>query len=119
MAPSDPQPTSPPAAPPQPVAKSSDVAAPAPPTPPVAAAPAGSVAVQVGAFSTSEAAESLATALRAKGFATYVSPGTKAGSARWRVRVGPLATREEAEVTAARLEKSEQLPTWILNEDAG
>jgi DedD protein len=86
--------------------------------PPVAAAPAGNVAVQVGAFESSEAAERLAKSLEGKGFPVYVSPGTKAGKARWRVRVGPLATREEAEATAERLKKSQKLPTWILNEDA-
>ena len=87
-------------------------------TPAVAAAPAGRLAVQVGAFTTSRAAEDLATSLRDKGFPVYVSPGAKAGEARWRVRVGPLATREEAELTAARLKKLEKLPTWILSEDA-
>jgi len=89
-----------------------------PAPPPVAAAPAGRVAVQVGAFETSEAAERLAKSLEAEGFPVYVSPGTKAGNARWRVRVGPLANREEAEATAERLKKSQKLPTWILNEDA-
>jgi cell division septation protein DedD len=89
-----------------------------PAPPPVAAAPVGSVAVQVGAFETSEAAEKLAKSLKDKGFPVYVSPGTKSGNARWRVRVGPLASREEAEATAARLKKSQKLPTWILNEDA-
>lgn len=87
-------------------------------TPPVAAAPVGRLAVQVGAFGTSEAAQRLAGSLRKKGFPVYVSPGTKAGESRWRVRVGPLATREEAEGAATKLKKVEKLPTWILNEDA-
>jgi DedD protein len=86
--------------------------------PAVAAAPVGRLAIQVGAFETSRAAEHLATSLRDKGFPVYVSPGAKPGEARWRVRVGPLATREEAENTAARLKKVEKLPTWILSEDA-
>jgi DedD protein len=84
----------------------------------VPAAPVGRLAVQVGAFETSRAAENLATSLRAKGFPVTVSPGVAAGRERWRVRVGPLATREEAESTAARLKKVEKLPTWILSEDA-
>jgi cell division septation protein DedD len=100
------------AAPPPPVEPRQPV------SPPVAAAPAGKVAVQVGAFESSEAAEGLAKLLESEGFPVYVSPGTKAGKARWRVRVGPLATREEAESVAARLKKSQKLPTWILNEDA-
>jgi cell division septation protein DedD len=87
-------------------------------TPAVAAAPVGRLAVQVGAFGTSGKAESLANSLRSKGFPVYVSPGTKAGESRWRVRVGPLATREEAEQIADRLKRKEKLPTWILSEDA-
>jgi DedD protein len=86
--------------------------------PPVTAPPVGNVAVQVGAFGTSQAAERLADSLRGKGYPVYVSPGTKAGEARWRVRVGPLANREKAEATAARLKQMEKLPTWILSEDA-
>jgi DedD protein len=83
------------------------------------AAPLARIAVQVGAFETSRAAESLADSLRAKGYPVYVSPGVAAGRERWRVRVGPLATREEAESTAAQLKKVEKLPTWILSEDVG
>ena len=81
--------------------------------------PEGRLAVQVGAFATSLAAEELAKSLRSKGYAASVSPGATAGESRWRVRVGPLATRDEAEATAARLKKAEKLPTWILSEDAG
>jgi cell division septation protein DedD len=84
-----------------------------------AVAPVGRIAVQVGAFETSRAAENLANSLRAKGYPVYVSPGVAAGKERWRVRVGPLVTREEAKSTAARLKKVEKLPTWILSEDAG
>ena len=83
-----------------------------------AAAPVGRLVVQVGAFKTSRAAEDLATSLRDKGFPVTVSPGVTAGRDRWRVRVGPLVTREEAESTAARLKKVEKLPTWILSGDA-
>ena len=83
-----------------------------------AVASVGRLAVQVGAFETSRAAENLADSLRDKGFPVYVSPGAKPTEARWRVRVGPLVTREEAESTAARLKKVEKLPTWILSEDA-
>jgi hypothetical protein len=96
-----------------------DRAAEAPASADVASAPAGRLAIQVGAFSTSRAAEALAKSLRDKGYAVVVSPGAAAGESRWRVRVGPLATRSEAEATAARLKRVEKLPTWILNEDAG
>jgi hypothetical protein len=80
-------------------------------------APAARFAVQVGAFSESRAAERLAESLRGKGFAVYVSPGAKAGEARWRVRVGPLPSRAQADRIAARLKAEEKLPTWVLDED--
>jgi cell division septation protein DedD len=80
-------------------------------------APAARFAVQVGAFTESRAAERLAESLRAKGFDVYVSPGAKAGEARWRVRVGPLPSRAEAKRVAARLKAEEKLPTWVLDED--
>jgi len=103
-------------APSEPIAASAPSAPVEPP--PVAAPPAGHLAVQVGAFATSEKAEALATSLRDKGFPVYVSPGTRAGESRWRVRVGPLATRDAAEHAADRLKREEKLPTWILSEDA-
>ena len=106
-----------------------DVAAAPPPAPPVplpsadrAAAPAqrppGKLSVQVGAFGESKAAEQLADSLRSSGLPVYVSPSAAAaGEQRWRVRVGPIATREEAERIAARLKSKEKLPTWVLTED--
>ena len=80
-------------------------------------APAARFAVQVGAFSESGVAERLAESLRGKGFEVYVSPGAKAGEARWRVRVGPLPSRAEADRVASRLKAEEKLPTWVLDED--
>ncbi len=79
-------------------------------------APKNRMAVQVGAFSESRAAEKLAAGLRAKGYPVYLSPGADSGDARWRVRVGPLASREEAGRTASRLKANEKLPTWVLSE---
>jgi DedD protein len=105
-----------------------DVAAAPPPAPaPLpsadrAAAPgaraAGKLAVQVGAFAESRAAEQLAESLRGAGLPVYVSPSAAAeGQQRWRVRVGPVATREEADRIASRLKTKEKLPTWVLTED--
>ncbi len=104
-----------------------DVAAAPPPVPPPlpsadrAAAPgtrAGKLSVQVGAFAESRAAEQLAKSLRGAGLPVYVSPSAAAeGQQRWRVRVGPVATREEAERIASRLKTKEKLPTWVLTED--
>ncbi len=84
----------------------------------VAARPGGKLSVQVGAFAESKAAEELASSLRSAGLPVYVSPSAAAaGDQRWRVRVGPLATREEADRIAARLKTKEKLPTWVLTED--
>jgi DedD protein len=78
---------------------------------------AAGFAVQVGAFADGDAAARLADSLRAKGYAVYVVAGTGAGASRWRVRVGPLASREEAEGAATRLKRDETLPTWVLDEE--
>jgi DedD protein len=106
-----------------------DVAAPPPAAPaaapparrapePAAGAPAAParVEIQVGAFAESAPAEKLAGALRRKGFPAFVSPSTGEAGSRWRVRVGPLPSREEAERTAARLKAEERLPTWVVEE---
>jgi len=69
----------------------------------------------VGAFAEKSAAEALAKSLRAHGYSVYLSP-TDGNPTSWRVRVGPLGTRPEAERTARKLEIAEKLPTWVLGE---
>ncbi len=78
---------------------------------------AAGFAVQVGAFSEKSAARALANSLRAHGYPVYLSP-TEGDPVSWRVRVGPLGTRPEAEKAARRLETAEKLPTWVLGEDS-
>lgn len=86
----------------------------------VATAPPNSgFAVQVGAFSDAAAARRLAGELRAAGLPVYVVPASAAADARWRVRVGPVSTRREAERLAVRLKRREKLPTWVLSESPG
>jgi cell division septation protein DedD len=122
-APAAPKATAPPPdlAPPKATAPPPDLAPPKATAPPpdLAPQPTGtpSFAVQVGAFADGDAAERLAESLRAKGYAVTVAAGTGAGAPRWRVRVGPLASREEADAAAARLKREERLPTWVLNEE--
>jgi cell division septation protein DedD len=70
-------------------------------------------AVQVGAFAQGLAAEALAESLQAKGYAAYVTPSAGDSAQRWRVRVGPIETRAEADTIARRLKSKEQLPTWV------
>jgi cell division septation protein DedD len=76
-------------------------------------------AVQVGAFSQSRAARRLMGGLEEKGFPVYLVPSPASGDDRWRVRVGPVETRGEAERLAQRLEREESLPTWVLPEGGG
>jgi hypothetical protein len=101
------------------VAALSQEGGPAVELPAVAAAPPGRVAIQVGAFAENAAAEKLADRLRSRGYSVYVTPGARSDAPRWRVRVGPLADRKEAERVAVRLKTEERLPTWVLDEDGG
>ena len=105
-----------------------DVAAAPPKSPPAAverepapiaaidSEPTARLAVQVGAFGDAASAEKLAGTLRRKGFPAFVSPSTGDSGARWRVRVGPMTSRDEADRTAARLKSEERLPTWVIEE---
>jgi cell division septation protein DedD len=98
---------------------------PAPPPAPRAAPPVKSrppsseaaFAVQVGAFAEQTAAQGLAESLRGQGYRVYLSSG-EGSAARWRVRVGPFSTRDEAERAAGRLKSGEKLPTWVLSEES-
>lgn len=59
--------------------------------------------VQLGSFASRANADNLARQLRGQGFSVYVAPGGSGSAVRYRVRVGPLANRESAERTAAKL----------------
>ena len=117
----DPAPATPVAAPPvavPPVAAPPVVAAPAA-TSPSTAAPArpaavetavfspissrAAWAVQLGSFANRANAENLSHQLKGQGFPVYVLPGGSGASVRYRVRVGPLANRDSAQRTAAKL----------------
>lgn len=60
-------------------------------------------AVQVGSFSREENAEGLASRLRDGGFDVHVTPFRRSGDTLYRVRVGPVAGRAEAERLAERV----------------
>lgn len=92
----------------QPAADATAGAAPSP-----SAAPPDGFAVQVGAFESPSSADRLRGSLLEHGLPAYVVEGD--GNSRWRVRVGPLATRGEAEQLAQRLRAEHRLPTWILH----
>jgi DedD protein len=86
--------------------------APAVNTPPPPPAKAGSVTLQVGAFNDKNTAEKLVTRLKTKGYAAYVftAPGVPYG---YKVRVGPLADKAEADKVSARLKKEEGFSPFI------
>jgi DedD protein len=60
-------------------------------------------AVQLGSFANRANAENLSHQIKGKGFPVYVLPGGSGASVRYRVRVGPLANRDSAQRTAAKL----------------
>jgi cell division septation protein DedD len=68
--------------------------------------------IQVGAFGSEETARQLAGELGKRGYKTYVT--SEGAGARFKVRVGPIASRGEAERMAERLKTEHRLPTWIL-----
>ena len=87
--------------------------------PPVSSAPPAAgrrFSVQVGAFAESADAEKLADHLRREGRHVVVVPATGPRDSRWRVRVGPLESRDEANRVAEQLKTSDKLPTWVLAE---
>jgi len=102
-----------------PSAESVKAAAPPTPPPPVSSpppAPGQRFSVQVGSFAESAEAEKLADHLRRKGMHVFVVPATGPRDSRWRVRVGPIESRAEANRVAERLKTSDKLPTWVLAE---
>jgi len=101
-------------APALPRAESPPVAAPPPPQPET-----GSFSVQVASFTEPVPAWKLAEQLGEKDYEVYVDEGDAAGKPRWRVRVGPVPSRDEADRLALRLKAREQLPTWVLREEEG
>jgi DedD protein len=82
---------------------------------PAPAAAEGGYAIQVGAFASAEAAQGLASRLRTAGYPVHVIAPER--DDRWRVRVGPVASRDEADRTASRLKSEQALPTWVLREE--
>jgi cell division septation protein DedD len=93
--------------------------------PPVAAAPppekrrvtAGGFSIQVGAFREESPAQGLVRQLESGGFKTYIATSDEGSGQRWRVRVGPVASRGEADELARRLKRDEGLPTWVVADE--
>lgn len=81
---------------------------------PEAAAAAGAFWVQALSAPTEKEARGRRDKLAAHGFPSVVSPGAGPKGKVFRVRVGPYATREEAEKAASRLQTREKLQPWIV-----
>jgi cell division septation protein DedD len=86
------------------------------PLPAVAAPPPGGFSVQVGAFGDKGPASQLVRQLEGSGFRAFLVAGDGSGPA-WRVRVGPVASRPEADALARRLKRDQGLPTWVVSDD--
>jgi len=106
-------------APPSEASAGSAASAPVPPEPPAAhageapapgSAPSAGFSVQVGAFSDRSAAGGLEQRLEEGGLPTFVTGAAGQGPQRWRVRVGPVSTRDEAERLAGRLKREHGRP---------
>jgi cell division septation protein DedD len=106
-----------PSAPPKLPSAAPKAAAPAPrparalPAAAAKAPAAGSFSIQVGAFSSERAARELAGELGKHGYTAYLMD--EGNGARWKVRVGPIRSRSEAEEVSSRLKREQRLPTWI------
>ena len=72
--------------------------------------------MQVGAFRDKGPASQLVRQLEGGGFRAFLVAGDGSGPA-WRVRVGPVASRPEADALARRLKRDEGLPTWVVSDD--
>jgi DedD protein len=117
--PSEPRPVAAaPAAAPTAAAAAPPLAPPAPASAATAAAAAkpateARYVVQVGAFADRAAAQKTRERVEQLGLKTYTQVVETAGGPRTRVRVGPLATRDEADKAAAKL-KAAGLPAAVL-----
>src|SRR5262249_2287178 len=70
---------------------------------PAAKSKAPRIVLQAAALSTDAAAQDLSERLRKAGFATFTEKVDTADGVRFRVRVGPYATRDEAQRAQAKL----------------
>jgi DedD protein len=88
-------------------------AEPAPPAPPKTAEAPGRFVVQVGAFAEASAVREARAKVEKLGLVTYTQQVETASGPRTRVRLGPFATREEADQAAAKV-KAAGLPGAVL-----
>ncbi len=71
-------------------------------------------AVQLGSFSADGNADALATRMREAGFEAFVQRVEVSNGTMYRVRVGPVADREEAEALAVRVRERSGEPAVVV-----
>ena len=70
--------------------------------------------VQVDSLSSEDQAEARRRGLAQAGFTAAIVPGTGPKGAVYRVRVGPYATREEADRAAADIARKAKVKPWVV-----
>lgn len=79
----------------------------------------GGYAVHFGAYASSKAAETVATLARESGLPAFTEATQLGSRPAWRVRIGPYATRAEAEIVRLRaLEVRSDVPVRVVALDA-
>jgi len=71
--------------------------------------------VQVGSFNTSDKALKLRSTLRKKGFKAYVEKIRKQKKTYYRVRVGPVLNRKDADKSLKKLKKAGQSSAYVVH----
>ncbi|HED16955.1 MAG TPA: hypothetical protein ENI64_09125 [Gammaproteobacteria bacterium] len=71
-------------------------------------------AVQVGSFNTSDKALKLRSTLRSKGFKAYVEKIRKQKKIYYRVRIGPVLNRNDADNSLKKLKKAGQKNAYVV-----
>jgi len=75
----------------------------------------GRYTLQVISYRDANEAHVFASALRKRGHAAYVTTGTVEGrGTHWRVRIGPFASRQEAQAYRTTFEREEGMNTFIV-----
>ena len=67
------------------------------------ATPSGGWAAQVGSFSKEANAQAIAADLKRRGFKAFVMEHREGGKSLYRVRVGPVASREAADALGSKI----------------
>ena len=71
--------------------------------------------VQVGSFSRQETADKLSQDLKQRGYASFVVPYKPGAQTLYRVRVGPMQERREADTVMQKLKREGTSATVVAN----